>query len=75
MKSRPAVRGRRLFRIKRASSPNSRPWPCGGGFLLVALNLGLFLFRLPDIVEAVEHAMLAVGIDLEMNDTAVRTTD
>ena len=58
-------------RIKRAS----RPRPRGRGLLLVAFDLGLLLVRQPDIIEAVEQAMLAVRVDLEMDDTAVRTAD
>ena len=44
-------------------------------FLLVALDLALLLLSEADIVEAVEQAMLAVRVDVEMNDTAIGTTD
>src|SRR5689334_2227334 len=47
------------------------PRPRGSGLLLVALDFRLLLLGQADVVEAIEHAVLAVRVDFEMNDAAV----
>src|ERR1700730_6815870 len=48
------------------------PRPGGARLLLVGGDLGPLLLGQADIVEAVEQAMLAERIDVEMHDFAVR---
>src|SRR6266851_9065573 len=53
----------------------SCPGPGGLGVLLVGLDLAALHHGEPDVVEAVEQAMLAVRVDLELDHAAVRTAD
>src|SRR5205823_14950118 len=52
-----------------------RPSPGGLRLLLEALDLVLLDHRQADVVEAVEQAMLAVGVDLELDHAAVGAPD
>src|SRR5438046_2268174 len=59
-----------------ASGPaRSRPGPRSLRLLLEAVDLGLLLLGLADVVEPVEHAVLAVRIDVELHHAAVGPTD
>src|ERR1700754_4191668 len=53
----------------------SRPGARGLGLVLVALDLALLLVREPDVVESVEQAVLAVGVDLELDHAAIGAAD
>src|SRR6185369_6533332 len=63
-------------RYGRSTQPTaSRPRPGGLRLLLEALDLVLLDHRQADVVEAVEQAMLAVGVDLELDHAAVGAPD
>src|SRR5262249_15317234 len=69
-----------LLRMRRNRGPgedasSSQPRPVGPGLLLEALDLGRLLHGEPDVVEAVEQAMLAVRIDVELHRAAVGPAD
>src|SRR6266852_9952 len=53
----------------------SRPRPHVLGLLLVGFDLAALHHGEPDVVEAVEQAVLAVRVDLELDHAAVRTAD
>src|SRR5262249_52779780 len=57
--------------LERASQPGARR----PGLVLEARDLGRLLHGQPDVVEAVEQAALAVGIDLEPHHAAVGPAD
>src|SRR5262249_1568737 len=52
-----------------------QPRASGGGLLLEVFDLALLLLRQSDVIKSIEQAMLAVRVDFEMDDTAVRATD
>src|SRR6267154_870418 len=54
---------------------NLQPRPLGLGLRLVAVDRALLDHGEPDVVEAVEQAMLAVGVDLELDHAAVGAAD
>src|ERR1043165_4221722 len=53
----------------------SHPGPRGGRLLLVARDLVLLDHRETDVVEAVEQAVLAERVDLELHLAAIRSAD
>src|SRR3954471_2584794 len=67
--------GRWRSRRRLPVEASSHPRPCGGHFLLIARDLVLLDHRQADVVEAVEQAMLAERIDLELHLAAVRPAD
>src|ERR1700759_2085802 len=69
-------RTRVTSRSTRDDAPlRSGPGAFSLGLFLVSIDRGLFLHGQPDIVEAVQHAMLAERIDLELQRAAVGATD
>src|SRR3954469_143436 len=63
-----------------AASGHSRdvalgPRPRGPRLFLEAVDLGLLLLGQPDVVEAVQHAVLAVRVDIELHHAAVGPAD
>src|SRR5215813_1251351 len=64
----------RIKRI-RVSRQASRPRACGLGLRLEVVDLLGLHHCEPDVVEAVDQAMLAMGIDLEFDHAAVRAPD
>src|SRR5256885_5711119 len=59
--------GRLRSRRRLRGGVSSHPRPCGGHLLLVARDLVLLDHGQADVVEAVEQAMLAERIDLELH--------
>src|SRR6185312_13290580 len=61
--------------LRRRRAPASGPRPRRLRLFLEAVDLFLLELGQPDVVEAVEHAVLAVRIDVELHHAAVRSAD